>query len=480
MEKKFSSTKWSAGPLVFIFLFIAQQSCTDNPITPGDTAVLQGRVVQEGTLRPLQGVLVRSTGFAETAATDENGEYRLEVQLDDSATVLIILSFTKEGFEETSINVAVKNGDRSTIPDAVMTQLTGPVTGSSGDAANVVMIAVQHSRIFVKHSGANETSNLTFEVRDANGIPVDSDHQVKVCFQIVSGPGGGEFVSPDSALTSNSGRVVTTVNSGTLAGTVQIIAEVVDTTIQSEPVPIAINGWLPDQAHFSVAVTKVNFAGIRFFGLTNAITAHVGDKFSNPVPPGTAVQFFSSGGIIEGSSVTDSLGACQVLLISGLPVPPGLNFSELRILDPASLPAYFSETGYALITGQTLDENHEFIYAENIVLFSGTTVIADVSPSTFDLGPDESIDFTFRVSDGNKNPLVKGTEIKVETNNGSVTGDIDIRLDDTRSRAATLFRIKVTNSKPAEIEGTDTTVSISVTSDNGDAKFDIFGTMRKF
>lgn len=466
--------------ILFPFLLIAYINigCTDNPIAPGDAALIQGRVIHASTSRPVEGVLVRSNAFAETAVTDENGEYSLEAQLDDTVAVLVVLSFTKNGFQETTLTVAVRNGQNTPLPDVEIEE-TGGTSGESGPASNVVLLTVQRPKVFVKRSGGNETTDLTFEVRDNNGVPIDLDHQATVFFRIISGPGGEEFVSPDSALTSNSGRATTTLNSGTVAGTVQIIAEVVGTSIQSEPVPIAINGWLPDQDHFGLGVERINFAGIKTFGLENQMTAFVGDKFSNPVPPGTAVQFFSTGGIIQGSSTTDSLGTASVTLLSAAPAPPGINFSQLRILNPNNLPPYFAERGYALITAQTQDENHQQIYAENVVLFSGTTVIADVNPTTFDLGPDESVTIDFRVSDENRNPLVQGTLVQVSVNNGSVTGDSNVQLDDTRSRAATQFRVRVTNSSPGDIEGEDTTVTINVLSPNGDARVSIFGRMRR-
>ncbi len=458
-----------------IFMF---ENCSDPPLAPSGGAVIQGRVVDSISLRPVSGVLVSSIFFPESATTDADGQFTLEVNLTDSATVLVNLSFTKSGFESSSITVAIKQGEVTSTPETPIVQTSASV-GASGFASNVVLTDIQTSSIFVRGSGATETSNLTFEVRDSTGTPVDVAHQTKVCFLIASGPGGGEFVSPDSVMTDNNGRVRTTVNSGTVSGTIQVVAEIVGRSIFSEPIPIAITGWLPDASHFAVVAQRNNFPGFNIFGLENSITSFVGDKFSNPVPPGTAVQFQSTGGIVAGSAVTDNLGRASVTLISANPQPRGVDLSALRVINPASLPAYVREPGYALMTAQTSDENQQFIYAETIILFSGRTQITDVSPLTFNLAPDAFQDFTFTVSDQNRNPLAAGTQITISSNNGSVTGDTQVTLDDTQSRTDTFFSFRLSNSKPEDIEGTSTTVSISVTSPNGAATFDIFGTMTR-
>jgi len=458
-----------------IFLF---EHCSDPVLAPSNASVIQGRIVDSISLRPVDGALVSSISFPESATTDAEGQFSLEINLTDSSTILVGLKITKSGFEATSVTVAIKQGQVSTVPETAIKQINAS-TGASGFASNVVLVDIQNNSIFVKGSGANETSNLVFEVRDSTGTPVDLAHQEKVCFLVASGPNGGEFVAPDSILTDNNGRVRTTVNSGTISGTVQVIAEVIGRTVFSEPIPIAISGWLPDADHFSAVPEKLNFPGFNIFGLTNTMTAFVGDKFSNPVPPNTAVQFQSTGGIIAGSSVTDNLGRSNVTLLSASPQPSGINFGALRRINPASLPAYFSELGFALVTAQTVNENQQFIYAETIVLFSGRTQITDVNPTSFNLGPDQFLDFTFKVSDQNRNPLSAGTQVTVSSNNGTVTGDNQVTLEDTQSRGDTFFSFRLTNSKPDEIEGTSTTVSIAVTSPNGNATFDIFGIMTR-
>ncbi len=446
------------------------QGCGNNPIIPANTAIIEGRVVEQENLRPVKDVLVRSNSFVETALTDENGAYALEVQLPDSFARTVTLIFSKPGFFDfTSRTLVIQNGKRANVPDAALFNSGSGTTGTSGPASNVVLTDIQTNNIFVKGSGANETSDVTFEVRDANGSPIDRDHQVEVRLLIKGGPNGGEFLAPDTSMTDNTGRVFTTVNSGTIAGALQVVAEVLGTTIESAPVPISIHGGLPDISHFSVVSEDLNFAGYNLFGLINPITAFVGDKYSNPVPPGTSVQFRSTGGIIQGSAETDESAAAVVNLISAAPQPQGV--------PGAGFP--FDQPGFALITAQTVDENQNSISTSTIVLFSGRTQITDLNPTTFSLTANSSERFTFTVSDQNSNPLVAGTNISVRTNNGGVDGDVNVTLFDTQSRAATFFSFVLTNSDPGSIQGAsaDVTVTISVNSQNGIARLNFSGVM---
>ena len=188
----------------------------------------------------------------------------------------------------------------------------------------------------------------------------------------------------------------------------------------------------------------------------------MGDKYSNPVPPGTSVQFRSSGGIIEGSTETNPLGIAAVSLISAAPQPQGV--------PGAGFP--FDQPGFALITAQTVDENQNAITTSTIVLFSGISRITGLNPTTFSLTANSSQRFTFIVSDQKSNPLVAGTNINVQTNKGGVDGDTNVTLFDTQSRDATQFSFVLTNSAPAEIKGAsaDVTVTITVSSQNGAAR----------
>jgi len=277
-----------------------------------------------------------------------------------------------------------------------------------------------------------------------------------------AGPGGGEFLSPYSAPTIIDGKVAATLTSGTKAGAVQVIAEfdIGGEIIASLPVAITIHGGLPDYDHFSIAPELLNFAGYYNFGLMDQITAFVGDKYANPVRPQTAVYFTTTGGIIEGSTLTDFQGIGSVELISALPMP-------------------FHSTlgaGFATITASTVDENSATISRETIVLFSGTPQVS-VTPTSINIPNAGSQSFSYYVGDQNGNPLAGGTSITVSVEGDDVDaqGDLSFTLPDTQSPAWTQFNFLVYDIVDSVVTK-PVTIRIATTGPNGDGFITISGT----
>ena len=175
-----------------------------------------------------------------------------------------------------------------------------------GQPASIVLKSVSATSIGIRGSSDNEVSEMVFEVQDDQGNRVGDGVRITFTIEgktsaIVDGvtTQGGEFLTPTETATVG-GLARMTLNSGIVAGTVRIIATAIvgSDTVESGPVPIAIHGGPPDQAHFSLAVNPLNLAGLVKFGLVSMITAFVFDEFSNPVPQGTSVQFQTlAGGI---------------------------------------------------------------------------------------------------------------------------------------------------------------------------------------
>ena len=198
-----------------------------------------------------------------------------------------------------------------------------------GPPSSIVLLSVNPPSISVRGSGGNETALVTFHVRDRTGNPVADGEPV--LFALDAPGDGGERVGPERTGTVD-GKVQTAVSSGNLAHTIRLIAEVplaAGDTVRSTPVPIAVHGGLPDEAHFSLASLPVNLAGRVWFGLQTTITAFVFDRYSNPVPSGTSVRFRTDGGGVQGSTETDANGQATVTLFTAEPIPP-----------PAGLPGH--------------------------------------------------------------------------------------------------------------------------------------------
>lgn len=339
-----------------------------------------------------------------------------------------------------SITISVTSPNGNKTYTFTGTLLAAAVTGGgrSGPAATIALVHLTRNAISVKQVGGDETSVVTFEVRDSLGRPVDRANQVLVSFllnfQGHQGTGGErEYVAPASALSDpQTGRVQTTLNSGTRAGVVQVVAQAVvgTRTIRSAPVLIDIFGGFPVQSHFSISAEKLNFPGLDILQQRNRIKVVAGDKWSNPVRPGTAVYFSTTGGVITASGYTDREGNAEAILLSGNPRP----------IDPVLGP------GFARVSATTVGERGEAVTDTVIVLFSGAPQIKNVNPTTLAVPrAGSSGPINFNVSDRNGNPLAAGTTIRVTlqyepppntTINLRVTGDVSITLGDTQARGS--------------------------------------------
>ena len=424
---------------------IGDEGTTGNTDNPPQTLTsnISGQVINNVTGSPLEGadVLIFAGTDVQELATDTQGKYATEIQLSSSINIVLVIS--KSGFITDSTTVYVVAGkDKAIDRFELVPKNTGTIP--SGDPVSIFLEDQSSEFIGVKQSGSEETARITFVVQDSAGTPIDLDHTVNVNFKFGAQPGGGEELSPTVVKTNNNGEAIVNLTSGTKAGTVQIIAEIqlANKKITSLPVGISIHGGLPDDAHFSIAPAYVNFAGYNRYGLTDVITAYVGDKYANPVRPNTAVYFTTSGGIIDGSTQTNDLGIGSVNLISSAPRP----------YHP------FFGAGFATIVASTADENSNTILDSIVILFSGIPTIS-VNPSNFTIPNLGSQAFSYTVQDQNGNPLTGGTTITVtaDGDNVKLTGDGSVTLPDTQNPRWTQFGFSV-----ADTDSSDTPRPISI------------------
>jgi len=440
---------------------------------------ISGTVINKNTDEPIADAIVRITDPLPemVKVTDSTGSYKFTKQVD--STYSITIEARKEGYDIISTQVLAVPERDINIPsfklipnDSGNTGDTGGQTGQnriSGGAASVHLNSVSSDAIVVRESGQTETADFTFEVQDSSGRPINLAHATNVKFSIASGPGGGESIAPTTVKTDANGLATATLQSGTKAGVVKVIAQIdrKNFTIRSTPVSIAIHSGLPDAAHFGVAPDQLNFAGYNIFGLTDKITAFVGDKYGNIVSPGTVVYFTTDGGQIEGSAQTDELGRATVDLVSNNPKPNHPTLGK----------------GFATITAKTVDENDQQISTQTTVLFSGSPVISNVSPTSVNIPNAGSQTFQYTVSDQNGNPLAPGTKIsvKAEGENIKVIGDVSITMDDTQQSGAgtTDFTFNVSDAKGDSVVTKPVQITISAEGPSGKASYTISGSTHK-
>jgi hypothetical protein len=316
---------------------------------------------------------------------------------------------TRDGGATVTATVVGENG--STITDSLMFIFTGPAI-SGGEARVILFVSATNTLLSVDEAAGPQSSEVTFEVRDSLGLPVNQSHQAHVRFSLANAP-EGSYLSPQYVNTDpQTGRAKTNVIAGTKSGPIQLLAELTTSTgivVRSMPVQLQISGGLPDQAHFSIATTRLNIPAWYFVNRQTEIVALVGDKYSNPTRPKTAVYFSTTGGVIENNEAfTDNYGLATIQHISGAPWPTD---------NPLG-------AGYTTITGRTVDGNGIQISEDILVLLSGGAVLKNITmydeirhgwfpfdPSIhrFHIPSGGSATFQFDLTDQNNNPLSEGT-----------------------------------------------------------------------
>jgi adhesin/invasin len=209
---------------------------------------------------------------------------------------------------------------------ATVTATAGTVSASisitiqAGNAGSLDFVSADPTVIGVRGSALPQKSTITFRVLDQNGNLVADNTQVS--FALISGLGGGEFIAPTTGGTA-AGLASTVLTSGTVAGPVRIRASVTvgTNTLTSSSTNVSITGGPPSAAHLSVASSFVNIAGQVFFDIICSVDGKVADRFGNPVPPGTAVSFFTNGGIVGAQGLTDELGDAPSRIKTAAPIP---------------------------------------------------------------------------------------------------------------------------------------------------------------
>ncbi len=454
-------------PLLFVLIGCDSKSdstITDSSSTTTYNVTVAGSVFISGTDTVLSGATVRIIhGILETSSsTGSDGKYSVKFDVDTGMVVTIITSLTNYLPDTEKVYVA-KNSVNNVA--SIYLKKVSSATKISGNAASIYLYSQSSGSIGVRGSGSLETGAIVFQAIDSLGVPLDRNHSALVKFSFGGHPNGGEYLTPQYVYTDSVGQATVYLTSGTVSGVVQVIAEITQSnrTITSLPVSYTINGGLPETSHFSVATQYLNFPGYDIAGLTNSVTAYVGDKYGNPVRPGTSVYFTTTGGIIPGSAQTSQSGTASVNLMSAAPRPTDATYGA----------------GFGTVTASTIDESQQTIKSTHLVLFSGVPIVT-ISPTTFDIPNGGSQTFTYYVKDENGNPLAPNTSINISVDGENVktAGETEINLPDTQSKAYTQFSFQLYDSQDTLEVPTKVSVKIKVNGANGNTQTTIFGTSK--
>jgi hypothetical protein len=431
--------------------------------TDNYNVTLTGTILSASSSSILADVTVRVLygSYEKSCTTDSYGKFSTQFNVDTGMVVTVIASLTNYVTDTIKVYVA-----KNSVNNVTAISLVAVTTSkASGYAASIYQYSQSTTSIGVRGGGAIETGSIVFQVVDSLGVSLDAAHSALVKFGFGGHPNGGEFLTPQYVFTDSLGQAKVFLTSGTISGVVQVIAEITQSnlTITSLPVSYTINGGLPETSHFSIASQYLNFAGYDIFGLTNSITAYVGDKYSNPVRLGTSVYFSSTGGLIPATAQTSQSGTASVSLLSAAPRPTDATYGA----------------GFATITASTIDETKQQISKSQLILFSGIPLVT-VSPTTFNIANGGSQTFNYYVKDENNNPLAPNSSITVTVTGDNVktAGETEFVLPDTQSKAYTHFSFQIYDSQDTVETTSNISVKIKVTGTNGTAQTTITGTSK--
>ncbi|MBF8248742.1 MAG: hypothetical protein HW374_1542, partial [Bacteroidetes bacterium] len=308
----------------------------------------------------------------------------------------------------------------------------GPLNNPTAD--KMEFVGSSRQSIIVNDGGNQDKSKttLTFLVKDSVGNPlinpVDPSLSKKyVTFAVFPSDGitGGEALTISGDSTNEFAQVSTTLLAGTKSGIFRIVA----TTIQSGKPPITAEGKIiikagpPDAAHFGIGAANFNFPGLQILSdaVRDNIIVAIGDKFGNPVEPGTRVYFNTSHGFVTAESSTDANGFLRVDLLAALPKP-----------FPPNTIASIGGSGFGVVRARTFADAGVELKDSVVLLWSGRPIInVTTNPGVFAVPNGGTVGtWAFTVLDLLGHPMSAGTSINVAAGDAKINGNVNFSLPD--------------------------------------------------
>lgn len=471
--------------------------------------------VMDSKGNPLEGKTVTFTAdygdITQTVRTNADGKAQAKFSSSTVATA--------------TLKATVKNSSSTEYTASLIIELLAGTPGS-------INLEFDPKEIGVKSTGQNQTTNVYATVRDNKNNIVDDGTLVQ--FAIVYAP-AGVTLSTTEPIPTVSGVARISCSSGTRSGSARISAEVLDENsvptgvkaISSELIIHAGPPYIEDinrpreTTHMTIVARRLNiYAGLD----TTLLTISVGDKYNNPVDPGTAVYVTTSGGFVTTRSYTDENGIVNDTLFAANPVPsvnryynydgmqdpntgaiitdksisdfeypphspyfpylpePGLDWFDRRVDNsydngPGD---YFENNGVARIlayaVGMDANGNEAKAWDDiSVVMSRNIADYGDNSETVFALINDtlfwksSGVEITLFVYDEHGNPIASGSKITAELTSDNVQAKLSGSLIETGAdQGKDYYRITITNAiDPEKPKPGWTAIKITVESRNG-------------
>jgi len=211
---------------------------------------------------------------------------------------------------------------------------TGGITVDSNIVSRIVLLNPSPDSILVAGFGGVNTDTVKFKVYNTFGLPAKN---ILVTFKMPVALGGGEYLSPASALTDTGGNVKTTLISGTKYGEVLVNASSTKDSLTLTSDPKVIYIVIPPSARLASQVQYLGATATDIYvdgvgALENStISYQVTDSLGIPIDRQRrvgvtyAVQFFPNSSIAGGTppsvipstDSTDDTGLLHTSVVSG-------------------------------------------------------------------------------------------------------------------------------------------------------------------
>ncbi len=511
---------------LIILAFAGLFSCANPASTGSDyTVTIKGTVVNKrGTQLDSVSMILWIPFSKDTAKSD--GTFSISFEASDKTTISDSVTFARPGFFSLAVPFSYSSAANTVNLSAVVLKgLTSSIdsltsTGQSSQrAGQIVFVGSTADNLSILGAGGVNACTLTFEVRDSLNVPVDTTNQVNVNFRFVNQPDAQTQLSRDSVHTNSAGQATVQLTSGLKSGlaSVQATAAVknkinpaIYDTISSQIVSIPIYGGYPDSSHFSIGSSLFNIPGGIVINFEDKISVLVGDKYGNPVHPGTPVYFSTTGGSIEGVGTTDNDGIASVTLFTGNPVPSnGFAIVTAQVATSQTAGTVTSQDNTPLVVNgkrgssgamfiktsmpKPLSNHASKFKTQKIsagpilsdstrILFSGRTTMSS-SNDNFIIPVGSSTAVNYTVSDVNGNPLMGGSSIQVTlsgsaTSSVTMTGDATVNIPDTQDKKFTQFQLSLKDNRTSGLNVSQSvSLTIAVTSQNGNNKMILTGSL---
>ena len=218
----------------------------------------------------------------------------------------------------------------STATSALSLALTSPLVNS------ITFATATPQTIYLRGSGLNESSVVSFVVRDGAGNPLPNQLVVLEPTVLSGGLTLDGSSGTQSKRSDANGGVSVIVNAGTVPTPVRVRASVASgsATISTVSSSLAVAVGLPTELSFSLSQQTLNIEGYDIDGTPNTYTIIASDRLGNPVPDGTAINFVSEGGQIQAVGLTGgnpTAGRVTVQSLSAQPRPLGRPRDRARL-----------------------------------------------------------------------------------------------------------------------------------------------------